>query len=386
MTEGPDLIYPIPPRADSIEILNKLLKHMVDMNGSDLFLLGNKEAWVSRYGKKVKITSRKLSDNEVKSILGLVYNQNAPSMLGAAQPIDTAHEFVTETKVGDTYTRERFRFRVNAVGCLRGGRKSLTVTFRTIPTVPPNWEKLGIEREIYDVVQSLDQGLALVVGATGNGKSTLLASLLRSRIEGIDSHTNLVTIEHPIEFVYDEVDQPTSLVTQLQVGLDVSSFGEGVRNALRMAPNVILVGESRDLETVQASLSASMTGHGVLTTVHANDVASTFQRLVYVYPESMQQQAKMEVLQPMKLIVAQRLIPTVDGGRTAIREFMIFDQQHKEMMLESNNIASTAFKLVDSHGRPMIVDAEDKFKKGIISSEEFNRIKSNYAVMKEKAG
>lgn len=380
-----EFIYPIPPRADSLQVVNNLLEHMVKIKGSDLFLLGNDYAWVSRFGKKVQVTSRKLSDSEVKNLLAQIYNQNAPSMLGAAQPIDTSHEFVIESQEGTRFSRQRFRFRVNAVGCLRNGRQSLTVTLRTIPTMPPHWEAYGVEPEIIEVTRTIDQGLILVVGATGNGKSTLLASILRDRIEGPDSHTNLVTIESPIEFVYDEVNTSNSLVTQLQIGSNVASFHKGVVNALRMAPNVILVGESRDLETVQASLEASMTGHGVFSTVHANNVPETFQRLVYVFPEEMQQQAKMDVLQPMKMIVAQRLIPTVDGGRTAIRELMIFDQQDKDSMMGAGNIATQAFKLVDSHGRPMIIDAQEKLRQGIISQETFKRVELNYTSMKQQA-
>jgi defect-in-organelle-trafficking protein DotB len=196
----------------------------------------------------------------------------------------------------------------------------------------------------------------------------------------------MVTIEAPIEFVYDEIKMDNAFITQMQVGSDVESFAAGVRNSLRMAPKVILVGESRDLETVQGSLEASMTGHGVYSTVHANDVPQTFQRLVYVFPEEMQQQAKMDVLQPMRMIVAQRLIPTVDGGRTAIRELMVFDQQDKDMLMSASNMASAAFKLVNSKGKPMIVDAEQKYKDGIISEEWFKRIKLNYDSAKEKAG
>jgi defect-in-organelle-trafficking protein DotB len=378
-----EYIMSIPPRADSLDVVNAMLEHMVNIGGSDLFLLGSSEVWCSRYGRKVRITNRRLSDNEVKNLISVIYNLNAPSMLGAGQPIDTSHEFYRDVAEGFNHNRLRFRFRVNAVGCLRGGRKSITVTLRSIPSNPPHWEKLGIEPIIMETSRNLDQGLILVVGATGNGKSTLLASILRDRIEGPDSHTNLVTIEKPIEFVYDEVDKPTSFCTQLQVGSDIESFHEGVVNALRMAPNVILVGETRDLETTQASLEASMTGHGVFSTVHANNVPETFQRLVYVYPEAMQNQAKIDILQPMKMIVAQRLIPTVDGGRTAIREYMVFDQKHKEIMLESGNFAAAAFKMVHEDGRPMIEDAQDKYRDGIISEETFRRIQANYSALKD---
>ncbi|AXH59494.1 type IV pilus twitching motility protein PilT [Pseudomonas amygdali] len=377
-----NFIFPIPPRCNNADVVNDLLHHMVSIGGSDLFILGSGEVWVSRYGRKVKLTERRLSDNEARDLIIAIYNTNAPSMLGAGDPINAAHEFFRE----EGGKRQRYRFRVNAVGCLRNGRKSLTITLRTIPSLPPHWETYGVEKEIIDVTRSIDQGLILVVGATGNGKSTLLASILRDRIEGPNSHTNLVTIEHPIEFVYDEVQKDTSLVTQLQVGNDVSGFHDGVVNSLRMAPNVILVGESRDLETVQASLEAAMTGHGVFSTVHANNVPETFQRLVYVFPKDMQQQARIDVIQPMKMIVAQRLIPTVDGRRTAIRETMIFDQQDKDMMMESDNIASAAFRLVHSRGRPMVEDAKMKYEDGIISEEVYKRVLSNYQAMKANLG
>ena len=129
-----------------------------------------------------------------------------------------------------------------------------------------------------------------------------------------------------------------------------------------------------------------MTGHGVFSTLHANNVPETFQRLVYVFPKEMQQQARLDVLQPMKMIVAQSLIPTMDGKRTAIREIMVFDQEDKDRMMDSNNIASEAFKLVDSRGRPMIVDAEEKYRDGIISEEVIKRLRMNYKAMKQNLG
>ena len=380
-----EFILDLPPRIGSSQDAERLLEHMVNIGGSDLFLLGGTEAWVSRYGRKVPITSRSLSDTEVNALVCAMYNNNASSLLGAGRQINHAYEFFRDISDDDFIGRKRFRFRLNAVGCTRYGRKSLTLTLRTIPSTPPHWEDLGIEKEIIELTRNLDQGLVMVVGATGQGKSTVLASILRDRIERPGSNTNLVTIEAPIEFVYDDIKTVDSLCTQLQVNQDVMSFEEGVENSLRMAPDVILVGEARDFETVQASLQASISGHGVLSTAHVNTAPETFQRLVYVYPQNMQQQARIDIVQPMRMVIAQRLIKTLDGKRAAMREIMMLDQDDRDRLMGSPNISSEAFKILESKGKPMIESALKLFNDRLISEEELRRIEMNYKTMKEGA-
>lgn len=388
MKEKEDFIVNIPARATGEDTLNTMLKHMEDIGGSDLFLLGGSEAWVSRYNKKIKVTRRRLTDKEVYLIISDVYGSNAPSKLGTGYPIDTSHEFKLKDSILPEIEYEtastRHRFRVNAVSCLRNGRQSITITFRTIPTTPPSTNDIRVEDEIVEVCRSSDQGLVLVVGATGNGKSTLLASILRDQLEDPEGHKNLVTIESPIEFVYDDIVKPTSFITQLEVGRHIPSFHQGVENSLRMAPTTILIGESRDYETVNASLEASVTGHVVFSTVHANSVAETFQRLISVFPEEMKLQAKYDLVQAMKLIVAQRLINTVDGKRTAIREFLIFNQDIKNYIIEAPNMAIAVFEMVELYGKPMMADVYNKLKEGIISQEVYDRQAMNYKIDKTK--
>lgn len=384
MTDIQDYAIAIPPRADNPQTLDLLLKQMVAIGASDMFLLGSGEVCVTLYGRVARLTRRRLSDTEVMNLLGIIYNTSAQSLLGAQTPIDTTYEFYGDP-VGDDDEQviPRYRFRVNAVGCLRAGRNSLTVTMRTIPSAPPHWEKYGIEKDIIEVTSKLVQGLVLMVGGTGHGKSTALASILRERVEGPGKNTVMVTIEEPIEFTYDEIDSPSAIISQLQVGLNLKSFYHGVRNSLRMAPKIILVGEARDFETVQAALSAAMTGHTVFSTVHANDVASTFQRLVYTYPGNMQNQAKLDVLQPMALVMAQRLVPTVDGKRTALREILKLDQPDKDRLLDAKDLAGEAFRLLDAHGKPMVASALEKFRDGIISKDTLKMIELNYSSLKE---
>lgn len=381
-----NFIMDIPSRILEVGEVNKLLLHMTVHRGSDLFFMGGEYIWMSRFGRKQRVSKRKLQDKEVVGILSMIYGDNAESRLGGGERVDTSHDFRVLTGMdeheNDLY--DRFRFRVNAVGCLRNGNASATITIRSIPTTPPKVTDLGVEQDIVDVFMKTDQGLALVVGATGNGKSTLIAALIRSMLEHEDAHRNLVTIESPIEFVHDGYFKPNSIYTQMEVGKHIQSFHDGVVNAMRMAPTSILVGETRDLETARASMEASVTGHFVSSTVHSNSVDETFQRLVALFPENMQMQAKVELVQSLKLVVAQRLIRTIDGGRTAIRSYLVLDQQCKNELLNAKNIASKSFELLErGFGKPMMHDVEEKYKAGIIDDEVYQGQKYNYSTVKD---
>lgn len=369
----------IAPRIISEETIQDLLNNMEEHGGSDLFILGGREVIMSLHGKKVFCTKRKITDKEAELIIELIYGENAISKLGEGSPLNPSYEFKTVISAeGEARRTLRHRFRCNAVSCLRFGRKSMTITLRTIPTTPPSVFDMQVEQEIIDVCRKSDQGLILVVGATGNGKSTLLASILRDQLEDPYGFRNLVTVEHPIEFVYDDIEMGTSFCTQLEVGKHIGSFNEGVVNSLRMAPTTILVGEARNYEEITSALEASVTGHVVFSTVHANSVAETFQRMVATFPEELQYQGKSDLIQALKCIVAQRLIPTADGKRTAIREFLILDQKIKEELMKAENLALAASKAVAKYGKPMMTDVKSKFEAGIITEEMYNKQKVNY--------
>lgn len=361
----------LPPRVTGIIDLHDALAHMTEMGGSDLFISGGEPLWMNCHGAKKQLTQRRLSEKEVESVLQEIYGDNAPARIGSGETIDTFYEYKTDEKV-------RHRFRLNAVGCFRGGRNTMMVTLRSIPTTPITISELGVEADITNACQDIDQGLILVVGSTGSGKSTLLASILRNQLEAPNGNRNLVTIESPIEFVYDEVARGSSIFTQTEVGRHVHSFSHGVTNALRMAPTDILVGESRDFETITATLEASVTGHVVYSTLHANSVAQTCQRMLKVFDEDLQSQAQQDMVQALKVIVAQRLVPSLDSKRVALREYLIFTDEMRAEMEESKNLAATVKRAVNKHGRPMIGAADIALSKGLISIETRDRIAKNY--------
>jgi defect-in-organelle-trafficking protein DotB len=359
--------------------LDNMLYGMLQKGGSDLFIKGGDYIWLSIYGRKEKVSKRKIKDNEAFSILSAIYGDNARTLIGSKTPVDMQYEFKRDVVDGTNIPKKiRYRFRVNAVGCLKDGINSVVITFRGISSEPKSAKLQGVEPDILELCKNLDQGLILVVGATGNGKSTLLTGIVVDQLTEENGNRNIVTIEAPIEAVYDSIASPSSFVTQMEVGTHVQSFADGLRNTLRMAPSTIVVGEARDYETISCAIEASVTGHVVYSTVHASSVAETFQRMIAEFPSDMQSQARFNLIQSIKLVVAQRLIPSTDGKRIAIREYLIIDQAMKDLLLDSVNLAKCLFKLVDEKGKSMMRDITEKYNLGLISEEVFNKMKVNY--------
>ena len=155
----------------------------------------------------------------------------------------------------------------------------------------------------------------------------MLASIIRSITENAESHRKILTYEAPIEFVFDNVEKISSIVSQSEIPRHLPSFAAGVRNALRRKPRLILVGEARDAETISAVMEAAMTGHPVYTTLHSNNVAETIRRLVITFPAEERQGRTIDIIETVRLIISQRLLPTIDGKRVALREYLIFDEK-----------------------------------------------------------
>ena len=205
------------------------------------------------------------------------------------------------------------RFRVNAFR----QRGSVSLILRAIPFEAPSLEQLGLPAVVRELAE-LERGVVLVTGTTGSGKSTTLAAMVRHINENMAKH--IVTIEDPIEYLYRDA---RSEINQREVGADTDSFQQALRRVLRQDPDVILIGEMRDEETVQTALSAAETGHLVFSTLHTADAAETVNRILEFYPAGEQTQARSVLASTLKGVISQRLVPTADGkGRTAILEVL----------------------------------------------------------------
>lgn len=241
-----------------------------------------------------------------------------------------------------------FSFSVNNVARLRANvfvqQRGMCAVFRVISSQIPTPSELGLTPQMSDLAD-LPRGLVLVTGPTGSGKSTTLASI----IETINQkyRKSIITIEDPIEYVYLNNN---SLVLQREVQRHTKSFAEALRRAMRQAPDVILIGEMRDLETIQYAISAAETGHLCFATLHTQDCASTVDRMVDVFPTSQQQQVRTQLALTLKAVLSQVLLPRADGkGRIAAREYMVMTTAISSLIRE--NKAHMIYSALEAGGK-----------------------------------
>jgi len=345
--------------------LNQLLAHSHKLHASDITIQTNECVYIEVYGRLIRVTNRKLSNTEVGEILNTIYGPNGTTQILSGADVDTHYEFHPSRA-------ERYRYRVNATGCMVEGHDAIQITLRSIPTTPPKLRDLHLDPKVIDAIAPY-QGIVYVTGATGSGKSTLLASIIRELAERSDGHRKILTYEAPIEFVFDEVEMPNSVVSQSEIPRHLPSFAAGVRNALRRKPRLILVGEARDPETISAALEAALTGHPVYTTLHSNGVAETMRRLVTSFPADERHGRTIDIVETIRLAIWQQLVPTIDGKRVALREFLVFDENIRDILLDSDldQVTAVTRGLVKKYGQPMVVDAQKKFEEGVISERVY---------------
>lgn len=216
------------------------------------------------------------------------------------------------------------RFRVNAYY----QRGELQAALRLIPSKIPSIEELGLP-PILEKFTTFSQGFCIISGPTGHGKSTTLASLIENINQNRSEH--IITIEDPIEYVFEH---KKSIISQREVGSDTLSFAHALKSALREDPNILLVGEMRDLETIEAALTLAETGHLVFTTLHTNSAAQTADRIIDVFPPHQQQQVRTQLANVLLGVVSQRLIPRTSGGRVVATEIMIANNAIKNLIRE----------------------------------------------------
>ncbi|MEM6902828.1 MAG: Dot/Icm type IV secretion system ATPase DotB [Pseudomonadota bacterium] len=342
------------------DAIDDVFKWCFEIQASDITYQTGQPVWADVYGRIQPVTKRRLSPAEVVDVLNRIYGPNGAAQIASGRDIDIAYE----VKVSRT---SRYRFRINATGILVDGTDGIQITARTLPEDPPKLSSMNVEQQIVDNYAPR-QGMVLVTGPTGSGKSTLLAGMIRGLAEDPDANHKILTYEAPIEFVYDNVAGPSTIISQTEIPRHLPNFAAGVRNALRRKPTIILVGEARDAETIAACGEASLTGHLVFSTVHANGVAETIRRMSAVFPAEERQGRAIDLMESLRMVITQALLRTIDGNRVAIREYLVFDEEVRDTMLQHDvdDWPDASRTLLKERGQTMEMAAQKVFEQGII--------------------
>jgi twitching motility protein PilU len=328
-----------------------LFKLMVDKKASDLFFTTYAPVMIKIDGKIMPVNQVELTPKMVRQAALELMNEGQLEKFTKELEIDFA---ISEPGMG--------RFRINVFH----QRGNVAMVLRFITPELPQLEALGMPEILKDMIM-LRRGLILMVGASGSGKSTTLAAMIDHRNKNSASH--IVTIEDPIEFLHTN---QKSIVNQREVGLDTLTYHRALRSAMREAPDVILIGEIRDRETMQAAIDLAGTGHLAIATLHANNSPETLDRIINMYPNDAHKQVLMDLAQYVRVIISQRLVRSKDGKRVAAVEVMLNTPHIQEMILKGDiSSVKEAFKDTKEPGMQSFDQALfELYKKGLISMEE----------------
>ncbi len=290
-------------RDQASKFVNDLLRLMVSRNGSDLFLTADFPPAIKVDGKVTKVSPQPLTGQHTLQLARSVMNDKQAAEFERTKECNFA---ISPQGIG--------RFRCNAF--IQQGH--VGIVMRTIPQTLPTVETLGLPLILKEIAMS-KRGLVIFVGATGSGKSTSLAAIVDHRNENSQGH--IITIEDPVEFVHPHKN---CIVTQREVGIDTDGWEQALKNTLRQAPDVILMGEIRDRETMDHAVAFAETGHLCLATLHANSANQALDRIINFFPEERRAQLLMDLSLNLKALISQRLLPRQEGrGRIAAVEIML---------------------------------------------------------------
>ncbi|MBS6152556.1 MAG: PilT/PilU family type 4a pilus ATPase [Campylobacter gracilis] len=296
--------------------LNKYLEFLIQNGGSDLHIKSGAVIRGRIHGELVKFSKTPFLKEDAMTL--------AKELLITRFP-----ELIERKSVDFTYKlNEDYRFRVNIFFQIDG----ISAVFRTIPVKIPEIDELGLPPSIKDICDTAMRGVVLLTGPTGSGKTTTIASMINRINRQRTSH--VVTIEDPVEFVFKD---DKCIINQRAIGEDCNNFADSLRAALREDPDVIFVGEMRDLETIETALHAAETGHLVFSTVHTIDAKETVNRIIAMFEQAEQERIRMTLASVLEAVISQRLARTIEGKRVAVVEILRKNTRIKDMILDARD-------------------------------------------------
>lgn len=350
------------PSSNSSDI-DALFAAAVERGASDLHLVAGKPALLRMDGDLAPVDDAVLDADRVRELVYSIVSGEDRGRFERDKELDLAHQ-ISGGK----------RFRIN----IHWEKGNVALAARTIPSEIPTMDSLDLPEVVAGLVD-LPHGLVLITGPTGSGKSTTLAAM----IDAINNKEpiNIITLEDPIEFLFS---QKTAVVRQRQLGQDFVSYGEGLKHMLRQDPDVVMVGEMRDMDTIATTLTIAETGHLVFATLHTYSAAQTIDRIIDVFPPNQQNQIRSQLALTLRGVVSQQLLPKVGGGRVAAREILVNNPAVANLIREGK-VAQIKNVLQTSSAEGMVTLAQDLGR--MIKSGEITReIAEQYVIGAEKIG
>lgn len=317
------LLPDIPADLTSKPGVERFLKFAAENDVHDIIMMTGKHALLRQHGVNYRGTSRPLDEEEVTFFVQMVTFSSATSSLHGAVPVDRGFQFQDEN--GKSY-----RFRVSAAAYYGPRLQSTAVTMRTLSEDIRPFGSMSVCPSIASNFCP-KQGLVLITGKTGSGKTTLMAGGLVERAQKSEAGEVILTAEEPIEYVFDKVDLGRSIIAQHEIPTHLESFGAAVRNFMRRAPDALFCGEVRDNESFEGLVQFSLSGHAAYATGHTNGVADSIHRFLYLAENK--KAAAVDMLSSMHMIIYQELLHSLDGKRVPAREHLVFDEQVKRRLL-----------------------------------------------------
>ncbi|MBR0641211.1 type IV pilus twitching motility protein PilT [Plastoroseomonas hellenica] len=315
------------PRRDAPG-LDGLLSWAFRLGASRIAFQTGHPVWIRVHGRNHRATEGTLNEVEIGQVANHLYGADGMARLQGGQDFDVSYEIAVSRA-------QRLRFRLNATPTRSSRREGANIVLRPIADLPPSLAAQLVEPGIMEAFRP-ERGMVIVSGGTGSGKSTLIAGMTVAKLSDHAGNYNIQEAAAPVEFLLDRFRSPSSTMAQTEIPRDLPTFEAFIRGCMRREPTDIIVGECRDSPTMAASIHAAISGHALTTTIHADDVPLTMQRITTLCPRDERDNLIASVAQSLRLVINQRLLPSTDGKRTAVREFVVFDAGLRTKLLQAD--------------------------------------------------
>ena len=370
-----------PRRFNDEDDFKSLLFEAIKHKCSDVFIQPNTPALALIHGEIRALTYRLMDSSDILQMVEWASGRaTAKTDLVQGIPVDSRYEvFSREDERNNRNELMRYGFRVNAVGINDGGTTGAQIVMRTIPNDPPTVDDIGLDGGFVLDNCTPENGIVLVAGKTGSGKSTTFAAIMRYILEhDTPIKGNIITSEQPIEYTYSGITSTHSVITQSEVPKHIKQFDMANEAAMRRHPALAMIGELRDGPTIQSAVELSLTGHPVFGTVHSGTVSTVIKRLVTRFPESEQAMAIADLIETLRCIIAQQLVPRADGkGLMAVREYLKFDQPIRDELYSLTTmtlLTERIQKIVNERGLSFAHQANTLLEQGKITEYYARRL------------